>query len=57
MLDIIYWRLNAPECRLDSCVFFAGYKKPEWFEDPFVRRIIKEIDGAEVIFEEASRSG
>ena len=56
MLDIVYGRLNAPDCIIDSRVFFAEHKKPEWFEDEFVKRIIKEIDGAEVIFEEALKS-
>ena len=28
-------------------------KKPEWFENDFVKRVIKDIDKAEVLFEEA----
>lgn len=56
MLDIVYGRLNAPKCILDSRVFFAEHKKPEWFQNKFIQRVIKEIDGAEVIFEEALKS-
>lgn len=32
---------------------FTDYKKPEWFEDEFVKRFLKEVDGSTVIFEEA----
>ncbi len=32
---------------------FLRKKKPEWFTDKFVQRVIKGIDGADVLFEEA----
>lgn len=32
---------------------FLRKKKPEWFTDEFVQKVIKGIDGADVLFEEA----
>lgn len=32
---------------------FSTNKKPEWFNDIFVQKVLREIDGAEVLFEEA----
>ena len=37
-------------------MYFATYKKPEWFTDSFAVRAIKEIDQAEVLFEEALKN-
>lgn len=34
---------------LDSRVYFAKYKKPEWFTDDFAVRAIKAVDQAEVL--------
>lgn len=58
MLTIIFGRENVPEeskkyTYLPSPYFFKINKKPEWFEDPFVKEFLKEIDGTEVLFEEA----
>ena len=58
MLTIIWGRENVPEelkkkVFLPSPDYFALYKKPEWFADPFVQEFLKEVDGCEVLFEEA----
>lgn len=60
MLTIIFGRENVPKDKvpstvLDSPWFFAENKKPEWFEDPFVKEFLKEIDGTDVMFGEALR--
>lgn len=34
-------------------IWFKQNKKPEWFQDEFVKRVIREMDKAEVLFEEA----
>lgn len=58
MLTIIWGRENVPEelkpkvC-LPSPDYFALYKKPEWFSDPFVQEFLRVIDRSEVLFEEA----
>lgn len=52
MLNLIFQTGKAKEpskvC-VDSRDFFSLHKKKEWFQDPFVRRIIREVDKAEVI--------
>lgn len=53
MLYIYIGREHYRKFPLDSRVDFRQNKKPEWFEDPFVKNFIKEIDGAEVIKGEA----
>ena len=53
MLNIIFGRENCDEFNLDSRMIFRQNKKPEWFQDPFVKEFIKAVDGSEVLFEEA----
>lgn len=53
MLDIIWGRENAPEFVLDTRIWFSRHKKPEWFENEFVKRFLKDIDGSTVLFQEA----
>ena len=52
MLNLIFQTGKAKDkskvC-VDSRDFFSLHKKKEWFEDHFVRRIIREVDHAEVI--------
>lgn len=58
MLNFIIGRENIDlnQVDMDSRVYFKEFKKPEWFTDPFAVRVIKEIDKAEVIFEEALKN-
>ncbi len=53
MLNIIFGRENSPDFVLDTRIYFRRNKKPEWFEDEFVKRFLKEIDNSTVLFEEA----
>lgn len=53
MLNIIFGRENCNDFILDTRIWFKKNKKPEWFEDAFVKEFLKEIDGTEVLFEEA----
>lgn len=58
MLDIIWGRENVPKelvpkVVMDSRIFFRKNKKPVWFEDPFVKEFLLEIDRAQVLFQEA----
>ena len=55
MLHIIFGREVAGEQNyvLDSRIFFRRNKKPEWFEDDFVKEFLFEIDGSKVIAQEA----
>lgn len=53
MLNIIFGRENSPDFVLDTRIYFRRNKKPEWFEDSFVKKFLKEIDGSTVLFEEA----
>lgn len=53
MLDIIFGGPFCGECVMDNRIWFRRHKKPEWFEDAFVKRVIWEIDQAQVLFEEA----
>lgn len=54
MLNIVFGRDNCedPGYILDPRIYFTKHKKPEWFENDFVKRFLKEIDGSEVLFEE-----
>lgn len=55
MLHIIFGRETIGEENyiLDSRIFFRRNKKPDWFEDDFVKRFLYEIDGSKVIAQEA----
>lgn len=53
MLNIIWGREHCDNFILDPRIWFARNKKPEWFETDFVKRILKDIDGTTVLFEEA----
>lgn len=53
MLSIIFGGAFCGECIMDNRIWFRRNKKPEWFEDDFVKRVIRTIDKAEVLFEEA----
>ena len=53
MLNIFIGREHYDDFVLDSRVTFRQNKKPEWFEDDFVKRFLKEVDNTEVLFEEA----
>lgn len=54
MLNIIFGRENCTtDYVLDTRIYFSKHKKPEWFEDDFVKRFLKDVDGTEVLFEEA----
>lgn len=52
MLNIIFGGPFCGKCIMDNRIWFRQNKKPEWFEDEFVKRVIHEIDKAEVMFEE-----
>lgn len=52
-LKLLLTRDYPDNCQPVLDYLFCDEKKPEWFNDPFVRKVIKEIDGAEVLFEEA----
>ncbi len=58
VLNFIIGRENIDlnQVDMDSRVYFKEFKKPEWFLDPFAVRVIKEIDKAEVVFEEALKN-
>lgn len=53
MLNIVFGRENLEPFELDSRLIFRRNKKPEWFEDEFVKRFLKEIDGTTVLYQEA----
>ena len=36
-------------CIIDVSKYFKVFKETEWFSDPFVRKVIKEVDKSEVI--------
>lgn len=58
MLNIIIGRenINLDEVCMNSRLYFKRWKKPEWFETDFAKRVIKEVDKAEVLFEEALKN-
>lgn len=45
----VYVKEIPKECIVDVTSYFNFFKKKEWFDDPFVRKVIKEIDNSEVI--------
>lgn len=50
MLNLIFQKAKAKDpktIRVDSRDFFSIEKKVEWFQDPFVQQIIREVDHAE----------
>lgn len=52
MLNLIFQTgkaKNPAQVCPDSRAFFSIHKKKEWFTDPFVRKIIHEVDGASVL--------
>lgn len=51
---MLYIRVGdfTKECITDVKFNFKRYKKKEWFNDSFVRKVIKEIDKSEVIKDE-----
>lgn len=54
MLNVVFGRHKAPKGYvLDTRVYFSFNKKPSWFEDSFVKKFLKGVDGSEVLFEEA----
>lgn len=55
MVNIIFGRENCDRSKyiLDSRAYFRDHKKPEWFEDSFVKEFLLEVDGSTVLFEEA----
>lgn len=54
MVNMIFGREYAPDnFILDPRPWFTAMKKPEWFEDDFIKRLLKEVDGTTVLFEEA----
>lgn len=56
MLNLVFGRENIPDGSkmiLDTRIYFRKHKKPEWFEDDFVKRFLKVVDKSEVLFEEA----
>lgn len=58
MVNVVFGRENVEPGKfvLQCRHYFTKVKKPEWFEDNFIKRAIKGIDGADVLFEEALRS-
>ena len=58
MLNLIIGRenLDLDKVRMNSRLYFTRYKKPEWFETDFAKRVIKTVDKADVIFEEALKN-
>ena len=55
MLNLIIGRenTNLDEVCMNSKLYFTRWKKAEWFEDDFAKRVIKTIDQADVLFGEA----
>jgi hypothetical protein len=52
MLNLIWQKgkaKNPDDVWVDSRYFFSQNKKESWFKDSFVRKVIKAVDGAEVI--------
>lgn len=58
MIDVYFGRENVPENRmmLDPRPWFTEYKQSWWFEDGFVKRLLKDVDKTEVLFEEALKN-
>lgn len=55
MLNIHFGRDNVDMSQIimNPLAYFRNHREVDWFNDPFVRGIIKEIDKAEVIRDEA----
>lgn len=55
MINIIFGRENCNQSKyiVDSRIYFRRNKKPEWFEDDFVKEFLKAVDNTKVLFEEA----
>ncbi len=49
---MIYEKEIRPDCLTRVTQFFNYKKKKEWFSDPFVRKVIKDIDNCEVVKDE-----
>lgn len=57
MLNIIFGRdFCKQDYVLDTRVYFRRHKKPEWFEDDFVKKFLMGVDGTTVLFEEALKN-
>lgn len=55
MLNIHFGRDNVDMSQIimNPLAYFRNHRKVDWFNDPFIREIIKDIDKAEVIRDEA----
>lgn len=55
MLNVIFGRENLGDRKyvLDTRIYFSRNKKPEWFENDFVKAFLMDVDGTTVLFEEA----
>lgn len=53
MLNIVFGRENVEEFQLDARIIFSRNKKPEWFENEFVKIFLKEVENTTVLFQEA----
>ncbi len=49
---MIYEKEIRPDCLTRVTQFFNYKKKKEWFSDPFVRKVIKDIYNCEVVKDE-----
>lgn len=58
MLNVYFGRDSVKDKKsvLDTRIYFRRHKRAEWFEDDFVKRFLKEIDGSEVLFDEALKN-
>lgn len=48
--------IDLDPVRMDSRLYFSRFAEDEWFESDFGRRVIKEIDQAEVLFGSALKN-
>lgn len=58
MLDIIWGRINVPESLkpiviMDSRWYYLEHMKASWFDDPFIKEILLEVDRATVVCQNA----
>lgn len=53
MLNIVFGRENCQNVVDNPIRYFLRNKRPEWFEDDFVKRFLYEVDHSVVLFEEA----
>lgn len=50
MINLIYTKTKAKERVYEDCRdFFSVHKKIEWFQDPFIQRVLKTIDRVQSI--------